>query len=445
MAERIASIPRRDLRSVLLETRITGKALVRIELAYLMVVFFLVNNLGFPYTAVYLLDVINLFALIASLGKIKNTFAKARYKVVPVLFAALCAVLLLGDVLNMVSPTLIVWGVRNTFRFFAFFVACAVLLDLDDVDGIMRMFMAFQAVNLFVSLFQFFALGARQDELGGIFGMAAGCNGYSNVFFCLLLAYYSIQSISGKKPVRYFVFVCITTLVLAAMAELKFYFFEFPLVVLASVLLYANRVRAVVFIALAAVALILGLQVFADVFPSAYEMITNFDEVFSYSSKGMAAYELSRFNAFSEISSLIFGGDLQKVLFGVGFGGAEYSSNIAMFNSPFSQIWGYLNYRWFSHQMWFIEGGAVGFALFLSLFIAHAFYSGRLIGRCPGQKALLQFVVLFTFVTVVNLWYNCAIRVEAAYMTFFVLSISCVIAKESAFASSRGGDVRHVA
>ncbi len=416
----------------MLETPLTGKLIIYVELAYLLIVFFLVNSLGAPYAAIYVLDVLNLFALIAALGKIKRTFSAVRYRAVLVLFAVFCIFLVLGDLINLVSPMLMIWGMRNTFRFFTFFVSCVVLLDLRDVDRIMGMFTIFQVVNLFVSLFQFFALGLRQDTLGGIFGSAAGCNGYSNVFFCILLTYYSLQCLAGKKPMRYFVFIAISTLALAAMAELKFFFFEFPIIVLVAALLYVNKVRAVVVALLAVGALFVGLQIFASVFPDAYETVINFDKAFSYSSNGMAAYELSRFGAFGEINGLIFHDDLPKILLGVGFGGAESSSNIAMFNSAFSQVWGYLNYRWFSHQMWYIETGVVGFALFVGLFAAHAFYSGGLMKVHPGCRILLQFVVLFTLVTIVNLWYNCTIRVEAAYMTFFVLSISCIVAKDDA-------------
>lgn len=422
---------RRDWRSILLETPLTGKLIIYIELAYLLVVFFLVNSLGAPYAAIYALDVMNLFALIAALGKVKRTFSAVHYRTVLVLFIVFCVFLVLGDLLNLVSPMLVIWGIRNTFRFFIFFVTCVVLLDLRDVDRIMGMFTVFQVVNLFVSLFQFFALGLRQDTLGGIFGSAVGANGYSNVFFCILLTYYSLQCLAGKKPMRFFVFIAISTLVLAAMAELKFFFFEFPIIVLVAAFLYIKKVRAVVVAVLAIGALFTGLQIFASIFPNAYETVINFDKMFSYSSSRMAGgYELSRFGAFGEINGLIFNDDLPKILLGVGFGGAESSSNIAMFNSAFSQVWGYLNYRWFSHQMWYIETGAVGFSLFVGLFVSHAIYSGRLMRVHPGHRVLLQFVVLFTLVTIVNLWYNSTIRVEAAYMTFFALSISCIVAKD---------------
>lgn len=417
------------LRSLILDTPITSKVLIYIELIYVLTVFFIVNSLGAPYAAIYILDLLNAAAVLCSLKKAKSVFHYVQYGAVLWVFFAFCALLTLSDVLNAVSFPLVVWAFRNTFRLFGFFMACVTLLDMGDVERIMKVFYVFQILNVFVSLFQFYALGLRQDNLGGIFGSAAGCNGYSNIFFCMLLCYYAMFCLSGKKPVKYLIIICCSTLVLAAMAEIKFFFFEFSIIMMVAVVAYVQKVRAFVVAALSVIALLVGLQVFASVFPDSYKSLFDAKAMTDYSTKGMAGYELSRFGAFGEINQLIFNNDPVKELFGVGFGGAEMSSSIPMFNSDFYYQWGYLNYRWFSHQMWYIETGLVGFLLFVSLFVGHFLYTVRLVARCPKCKVLLQFVALFTLVTIVNLWYNCSTRIEAGYIIYFALSISCIVAK----------------
>jgi hypothetical protein len=82
--------------------------------------------------------------------------------------------------------------------------------------------------------------------------------------------------------------------------------------------------------------------------------------------------------------------------------------------------------------MWYIETGAVGFGLLVLLLVSHAVYSWTRAKSLPRHRESFRFVALVTAVTVINLWYNCTIRTEAAYMTFFVLSISCIAAKEGA-------------
>lgn len=419
----------RHLRSLVLETPITSKALIYIELIYVLTIFFVVNSLGAPYAAIYVLDLLNTVAVLCSLKKAKLAFRNSQYGVVLGVFLAFCALLTLTDVLNAVNLPLVAWAFRNTFRLFGFFMACVAFLNMDDVERIMKLFYAFQIVNVFVSLFQFYVLGLRQDNLGGIFGSSSGCNGYSNVFFCMLLCYYALFCLSGKKPIKYLVIICCSTLVLAAMAEIKFYFFEFAIIMLIAVVVYVHKVRAFAVAALSVVALLTGLQVFASVFPDSYASLFNVKAMTDYSTKSMAGYELSRFGAFGEINQLIFNNDPVKELFGVGFGGAEMSSSIPMLNSAFYYRWGYLNYRWFSHQMWYIETGLVGFILFVSLFAGHFIYTVRLIRRRPEHKVLLQFVALFTLVTIANLWYNCSTRIEAGYIIYFALSISCIVAK----------------
>lgn len=430
--------PRKAHRSFF-EIPIRKKSVIYIELVYVLVVFFLVNCMGLPYAAVYMTDVINCLAIVFALKEGPSTFRRIGYGAVVALFLVFCVVLLLSDVMNAVSVPLVVWALRNTFRFFGFFFACVVLLDMADVKRLVNVLFAFQWINLVVSMYQFAFLGLSQDNLGGIFGSAAGCNAYSNVFFCILIAYYSLFCLSGKEPIWKLLFVCVSTLALAAMAELKFYYFEFIAIMLVAVLVHLNKVRAFVVAGISVAALVVGLYIFAQVFPLAYETIIDFDETFSYASQGMAGYELSRFGAFGEISELIFNNDPLQVLFGIGFGGAEFSSNISVFVSPFSQIWGYLNYRWFAHQMWFIEAGYLGFGLFVALFVSHCVYSARLIKRYPQHKTMLQFVMVFTVVATVNLWYNCSIRIEAGYLIYFVLAISCIVAKECGFPKGRLG------
>ena len=426
----------------LMDVRIRKRSIIYIEIVYLLIVFFAIGAGAVPESAVYALDVLNLLAIVLAFRGSGGLLRRIGYWPL-YFFFAFCFYLVVLDIANSVPPLLVIWAIRNTFRFFGFFMACAVLLDISDVFSIMKIFFVFQIINCFISAYQFFVLGIKQDNLGGIFGTGSGCNGYSNVFFCVLLAYYGMFGLSRQKPIRYFLFICISTLVLAALAEIKVYFFEFIVIVIVVVLLNAKRVRTYAVLLAIIAMLLIAMSVFAEVFPASYQTLLDPNDLLQYSSQGMAGYEISRFGAFEQINHLIFGGDVWKNLFGIGFGNAEYSANVSAFTSAFYNVWGLLNYRWFSHQMWYIETGLVGFFLFVSLFVFHALYSIRLIRSTSECKVLLQFVVIATIVTILNLWYNCTIRVEAAYITFFILSISCIVAKdaagENALTMDRGG------
>ena len=159
------------------------------------------------------------------------------------------------------------------------------------------------------------------------------------------------------------------------------------------------------------------------------------DEMVAYSTEGMAGYELSRFGSFEQIDSLIFNKDPVRSAFGVGFGGAE-ESNISLFTSFFSQVWGYLNYRWFTHQMTFIETGYVGFCLFVMVFVVYAIWLMKKVKRVPESKVLIQFSFIMTLFTIINFWYNCATRIECCYFIAFSLAVGA-IAVMASFSKSR--------
>ena len=182
-------------------------------------------------------------------------------------------------------------------------------------------------------------------------------------------------------------------------------------------------------------AFIIALQIFSVVFPSAYEMLTNFDELMDYSTDNTGAvegYNISRINAFSDINQFIFHGNLSLNLFGVGFGNAGYSQ-FSVFTSTFYGVYGYLNYLFFTTQTWFIETGYVGFGLLIIQFVSLCIYCGRWAKRLPEESFYFRLVQIVAIMTVLCFWYNQTLRVEAAYLTFLVLSIPFVVVKDSKF------------
>ena len=409
--------------------RISAKTLLYAEILYALFVNFFISVLGAPYALIYVLDILNVATFTCSLGRIKETFSSFSYHSVVAAFYVFCIVLLFSDVLNQVSPTPIVWALRKTFRFFLFFVSCVVILNEQDSKKMCKCLLPLQFLNIGLALFEYFVLKKSQDNLGGIFGTASGCNGYLNAFFLILLCYFAIYCLSGKESIWKLVFVCVSTLAIAGMAELKFYYIEFLIVMVVCCFIYLKKVRAFIIAFFSVVSLLAGFWVFAQIFPDAAAQLLDFDALFKYSSEGMAGYELSRFGSFSEISHMIFNDDFQECLLGIGFGNAEFSASIPMFTSSFYHVWGFLNYRWFAHQMWFIETGYLGFISFVLLFVGHFFFCLKGRKRFPQHKESFSFIALFTLVTIGNFWYNCAIRVESAYMIFLVLSFACVSSK----------------
>ena len=62
------------------------------------------------------------------------------------------------------------WGLRNYFRFYVAFIAYVIFLKWSDVKAWLKLLDWLYVINFTVVLLQF-ALGYRQDYLGGIFGV----------------------------------------------------------------------------------------------------------------------------------------------------------------------------------------------------------------------------------------------------------------------------------
>lgn len=414
----------------LLNTPINCKIIIYVMLVYVVLMRYATTVLSVPSAASFLLDALNIVALFFALKR-RRALREIDFGAVAIVFSAYCFVLLLTDILNCIQLPLVVWAIRNTFRLFVFFYSCAVLLDKSDIDRIFKLMFYMQIINFALSLYQFGVLGIRQDFLGGIFGIGEGCNAYTNVFLSMLLIFYGFKWLDGDKAcTAKLLFIVISSLVIAALAELKVFFFEFACLVGVISLMRIGKVRSMLAIAISIIALLLGLQVFRSVFPQAYNDLLNIDEMISYSTEGMAGYELSRFGSFKQIDSLIFNNDPVHLAFGIGFGGAEESS-ISLFTSSFSQVWGYLNYRWFTHQMTFIETGYIGFTLFILVFTTYGIWLLRKVKEASESKTLIQFSLVMTLFTIFSIWYNCATRIECCYLIAFSLAVGAVAVKSS--------------
>lgn len=412
------------------ELRFSAKTLIYFQLVYVLLVLFFKDTFGIPSSSLYLTDVITVLSLLCCKKGSWSRFRKLGNSFVLAVFVVFCIVLFIGDVAHEVKIPLVLWGIRNSFRFFVFLYACVSILDYRDIKKIINLFFAFQILNFLLTFVQF-AQGFSGDHLGGIFGTVTGVNAYTNVFFCILLSYYAIAYVDGKESLFRLVFVALSTLIIAALAELKWFYFEVAIIIFFVAAKRSNKVKSFLMVLVTIFVFVLALQVFALVFPSAYGMLTNFDELLWYAtdnSGAVAGYNISRLGAFGDINTFIFHDDLLLNLFGIGFGNAGYSA-YAMFTSDFYYQYGNLNYHFFTHQNWFIETGYIGFGLLISLFGALFLYCGKWAKRIPNNSYLFSFVQLFILLTVLCFWYNQALRVEVAYLTFAVLAIPFIIVK----------------
>ena len=346
-------------------------------------------------------------------------------------FVALLVVSVAGLILNMYSPLYYLWGFRNQFRFFFFFFSCTVCLKKDNAEEVLNLFDVMFYINFAVTLIQYAFFGKRQDYLGGIFGTSVGCNAKT----IILLAIVTSRSILGylNKQEKGFLFALkgSMALLVAALAELKFFFVLFVIIVVMAALLTGFSFRKLVMICLSLVGLYAGIRILTTIFPmweNWFSIRTILETALSsegYTGKG----DMNRLTSIPIVLDR-FLVSFDKKLFGLGLGSCDTSA-FSFLNTPFYRRYGYLRYNWFSGAFTLLELGLLGLSLYI-LFFVQLYLGARKqekSGNCtPLYSQLARIMVAVSLI--LNL-YNASMRVEEAYFIYFVMAIPFLRDKQS--------------
>ena len=321
-----------------------------------------------------------------------------------------------------------VWGSRNNLRFYVVFLAVAAFISIKDIERYLAIFDKLFWVNIVVSLVQFFVWGYNQDHLGGIFGIEKGCNAYNNIFFCLVLTKSIVFYLQKKEKTWVCVLKCAAALLVAALAELKFFFVEFVIIAVLAVLFTDFTWRKLLVVVGGAVLVSLGSFLLAMVFPS-FAGFLSIDVLWDMatSDKGYTSSgDLNRLNAIPQINKLWLKNWSQR-LFGLGLGNCETSS-MTFLNTPFYQEHGWRHYTWLSYAFMYLECGWIGLIFYFGFF-GWVFLKARKIAlyMTGMEKSYCLLTAIISICCMITAIYNSSLRTEAGYMAYFILAIPFVL------------------
>ena len=413
--------------------RLTYKKIATFILAYCIVAGFLVNNLGLPNVLLYFSDILNLFMLYYIFKKHAFSFLK---KIKLNGFRTLLIILLLsnliGIIFNFVSPHLVVWGARNTYRGIIFFIACMMLYTTEDVKSIFNVLFSVQIINLIDGLIQFLFMGLKQDTLGGIFGHGAGVS--LDIFCGILGTYYLMAYIDKKESIWKLAAVYASSIILAVIAEEGFIFIEFAVLTVLGILLSnfnsgVLNYRRIIFVPISIIAIILGFRFLQIYFPVAATKLVNVNAVISYAGATGGGIELPRVGSFAIIRRMFFADDLFRFLFGFGVGNCEYGA-FPFLVSNFYRNYGYLHYKWFPTQNTFLEQGIIGFVLYVGLFVAIGIYMIKNMKYVEKENRYIVWsTLIFDVICIMSIWYNNSLKSDTLFLPFFALSAGIIVIK----------------
>ena len=229
-----------------------------------------------------------------------------------------------------------------------------------------------------------------------MFGTSIGCNGYLNTYLAIITAYIIIQYVNKKATLAYLAYVVLSSMAIAIASELKFYFIELIIIIIATVALTNINAKNGIMIIVGIIALFIGIQILTELDPNSAKLLQDFDRINEYASTTYENQTIARATPFSQINDYFFGGSFFYNLFGYGFGSCEDSVSFSWATSAFSAKYGYLGYRNLSTSMIFVETGYVGIIAFTGIFIGIFIKSQQLKMKYPDYKNIYAFTQVMT-------------------------------------------------
>ena len=403
------------------------------RLVYLLIVWcclypYLESDLGMSRLLSYGGDLINILALLFSLKSKK--LRAVRWGWVPVPITLFGIVALLSAFAHGVSPTLVLWEARNVFRFFAFFLACACLLDTEDLKQIVKLLFVIFTVNLAICSFESLVLHYGQDNANGLFGSGSGGNAATDILLlemsCLAVFGY------GRKVVRLpvLLFVVAGSCWIAIIVELKFYFIQLALLIAIYLVISKPSLKNLFLAILLMVGLYVAVQLFYTFMPG-WKDFFDLETILESSSEGSYgdAGGLNRLSAIPTLQGMFIGNTADN-LFGLGFGAGTYSQ---FFAAPLYAAWGeILHWAWFTDAQIYLETGYVGLVCYATFFAVLGVRALRLRKGLEGSDGMLvEMGAVMALSCLMLIVYNCVLTVDpGGYLIFLFLAMPLVVDRD---------------
>lgn len=402
--------------------------------AYFFFSYSLVYTFSLPRMLLYVNDALNVLIFIFALYEHRKT---AQYTSLIIgLMVLYCSFGVVGGILNAEKPLALIWGYRNVVRYFMYFYTCIVFLKKSDIDIVLRVVSIVFWVSVPLCAVEKFFVQYPEgtivgDMVGGVFWGFSGSNLPLNLTICLYLILVSSRYFDGLARTWLFVMTLVAATFMASAAELKVYFAEMIIILIAAMMGKGISWRIFVTMLLGAGALVAASSYFillnagtSTTYASNYSLQGYIDYA-TRDSGYTGSNDLNRFTGIGTVAITIFNNDPLKLLFGIGLGNADYTN---FFSTSFYAQHNAMHYQWF-HAIWmFIENGYVGVILYLAIIIVawHACVTYIPVGRMRTMTCVTCVLMIVLF------FYNVTLRMEpSGYLLMLIIAIPYIYAFKS--------------
>lgn len=219
--------------------------------------------------------------------------------------------------------------------------------------------------------------------------------------------------------------VCSAAILVAALAELKFFYIEFVVILAVTSLITSFSFKKLFIIIGAVFGLNAGVYLLGKIFPYYADFFTingilaNITDSRGYS----GANDINRFTGFSIINNRFLTNSFSR-LFGLGLGNCDYSTSFSFLMSPFFKMNELLHYTWLSIFWVYLECGILGLFMFIGFFVLISIHSLSKMKRTTSfQKTYYQYSVLLGIICCMCFIYNSSLRTEAAYLIYIAMAL----------------------
>lgn len=408
--------------------------LIEFQIYYLLVIESLISIVGIPSITRYLLDVNLILMAALSMQKIPFLFKHRDYNKLTVYILFYMISVTAMAFIRLVPTGQILWGIRNNFFFIFFFFICIDNLKTKDVDRIMKNVVRLQIYNVFCGLVEFFVLHKRNDFLSGMFGTEQGANAYLNIYLVVICAYCFIRFIHKNINAYTLAAVIVSSIIMAAISELKFFFFELAVLFVIPTI-FSNKgsvIKKLLAVALGIAGIYVGFRIFALVNSDSIDNMTSLQSIIDYNTRtdfGKNDLRISRLTAISQVNDYFFHDNLLNKLIGYGLGACESSKTFKWCHSSFATMYERIGYRNISTSMLYLETGFAGLLMFFGIFV---FIMALAIKyrRVKELNSYSIFTLIMSVMAMMNIVYNSSLRREISFLVFFTLSLLFIKIRE---------------
>ncbi len=369
----------------------------------LMIMFscmFLEMVIGISSSIYFIIDFFLLFISVKKSKKLVKFFNEKNNLMFLLIVIMMLIGSFIGALVNHVPALNVIYGLHRYYRGLLFFFCCLACVTPKSIRKTIVLLKYIFWLNVVITLFQFIVGGYRRDFLGGVFGTKAGVNQYTNLFFVIISILCIVAVFTKKRQFSEVKGYILSMLLIAALAEIKFYFFEVLLITVLTFLFTKKDLKLFFLLIVFVVAIIIGYKILLTYFPEFSNLLLvivkgGLEKLVDLQRHYSNDYDIGRAVVFEYVNKNFFVNEFQKC-FGLGMG--KIASSRFVDNSFF-----YVNkishYDAFYFCYLYIEQGIWGFICFvmflLSIFIIGFKHISKLTQKYTALLCILISVLMF--------------------------------------------------